>query len=81
MNTEQIVSKLKDLLHERFAIDTSGADGDTRLGDLGIDSLHVVDVMLDIESEMGFSFDSLDLPPNPSLKELSEAIGRNLVQG
>jgi acyl carrier protein len=41
---------------------------------MGIDSLHLVDIMLDMENEFGFRFESLLLPPNPSLEQISLAI-------
>jgi acyl carrier protein len=78
LNADEIVSKLKDILNDRFGIDTSSFNGGTRLGDIGIDSLHVVDIMLDIESDLDFNFEDLSLPPNPSLEEMSVAIIKNL---
>jgi acyl carrier protein len=78
LNADEIVSKLKDILNDRFGIDTSAFDQNTRLGDIGIDSLHVVDIMLDIETDFDFNFEDLSLPPNPSLGEMSAAIEKNL---
>jgi len=78
LSADEIVSKLKDILNERFGIDTSSFDESTRLGDIGIDSLHVVDIMLDIETDFDFNFEDLSLPPNPSLGEMSAAITKNL---
>ncbi len=74
MEQEEILNKLKTLLNQRFAIDMSQLNESSRLGDLGLDSMHLVDIMLDIESEMNFNFSSIDLPPNPSLAEMSQAI-------
>jgi acyl carrier protein len=79
LTTDDIVSKLKNILDERFGIDTRAIDEGTRLGDIGIDSLHIVDMMLDIEIDMDFNFEDLSLPPNPSLGEMSAAIQKNLV--
>jgi acyl carrier protein len=78
VSSNEILSKLKVILNERFGIDTSTFNGDTRLGDIGIDSLHVVDIMLDIETDLGFNFADLSLPPNPSLDEMAASIGKNL---
>lgn len=79
LTNDEIVSKLKTILNEQFGIDTAEFDENTRLGDIGIDSLHVVDIMLDIETELGFTFSDLSLPPNVSLGEMSAAISKNLV--
>lgn len=74
MEKEEILTKLKALLNQRFSIDMNQLSASSRLGDLGLDSMHLVDIMLDIESEMNFSFESIDLPPNPSLDDMSRAI-------
>ena len=78
MDKEQVLAKLKEMLHERFSIDMSQLRGDTRRADIGIDSILMVDLMLDIETELDFTFDMMDMPPNPSLDEVSELILRNL---
>ena len=76
-SNEQILNKLLSTLHERFAIDIERIDTASRLSELGIDSLHLVDIMLDMENEFGFRFESLLLPPNPSLEDITLAIGRH----
>ena len=78
MDKEQVLAKLKEMLHERFSIDMSQLRGDTRRADIGMDSILMVDLMLDIETELDFTFDMMDLPSNPSLDEVSELILRNL---
>ena len=78
MDKEQVLAKLKEMLHERFSIDMSQLRGDTRRADIGMDSILMVDLMLDIETELDFTFDIMDMPPNPSLDEVSELILRNL---
>lgn len=76
-SNEQILNSLLSALYQRFAIDTGQIDTASRLSDLGIDSLHLVDVMLDMENEFGFRFESLLLPPNPSLDDITLAISRD----
>jgi acyl carrier protein len=78
MRKEEILEKLKSMLHERFSIDPAGITGETRRADMGLDSILMVDLMLDVESEMGITFDTMDLPPNPSLNDVSELISRAL---
>lgn len=71
---EQILSTLMAILHERFAIKTEQFSHASRLSDIGIDSLHLVDIMLDMETEFGFRFESLRLPRDPSLDQITQAI-------
>jgi acyl carrier protein len=73
-SNELILNKLLSTLHERFAIDIQQLSTASRLSDMGIDSLHLVDIMLDMENEFSFRFESLLLPPNPSLEQISLAI-------
>jgi acyl carrier protein len=80
LNNDDLVVKLKNILSDRFGLDTATFDENTRLGDIGIDSLHVVDIMLDIETDLDFNFEDLSLPPNPSLGEMSMAISKNLAK-
>jgi acyl carrier protein len=74
---EQILNKLLSTLHERFAIDTGKISTASRLSDMGIDSLHLVDIMLDMENAFSFRFESLMLPPNPSIEQIMRAVMRD----
>ena len=78
MDKPEIMRHLVRVLHERFEIDPASITGATRQQDLGIDSILMVDLMLDIETEFGFSFDIMDLPRNPSMDEICALIPRHL---
>ena len=80
MTHEHILDRLKTLLNERFSIDPSTVDGSTRRAEMGIDSILMVDLMLDIETELGIAFESMELPPNPSLDDVTQLISRNLTR-
>ena len=75
-SNDQILKQLLSSLHRRFAIDIEQVTAASRLSDIGIDSLHLVDIMLDMEDAFGFRFESLLLPPNPSLEQITNAILR-----
>ncbi|HVK53884.1 MAG TPA: acyl carrier protein [Burkholderiales bacterium] len=78
LNTIEVVSQLKNILNERFGIEPATLNDESRLGDFGIDSLHLVDVMLDIETALGIKLENLSLPPNPSLAEVTATISQNM---
>lgn len=80
MDRQEILERLKALIHERFGVDPAGMDGSTTQAQIGIDSLLLVDMMLDVETELGFTFDSMDLPRNPSLDTIVDLVQRNLAQ-
>jgi acyl carrier protein len=75
-----ILLQLKRLLHEQFSLDPQSLSDTTRLGEFGIDSLHLVNVLLNVETEMGVTFENFSLPPNPSLAEICEEIARASVK-
>ena len=74
---EHMIDKIKSMLEERFGIDVNASGPASRMRDLGIDSLHLVDLMLDMESAFGFQYEALTLPANPSLEEIANAIAAN----
>ena len=80
MDRQEILERLKALIHERFGVDPAGLDGSTTQAQIGIDSLLLVDMMLDVESELGFTFESMDLPRNPSLDTIVDLVQRNLAR-
>ena len=48
MERQEILERLKALIHERFGIDPAGVTGSTTQAELGIDTLLMVDMMLDV---------------------------------
>ena len=78
ISNSDIVTKIKEALNEHFGIDVTQVDEHSRLRELGVDSLHIVEIMLDMEAELGIKLEDLSVPPNPSLGEVAIAIGRNL---
>ena len=68
-----IIAVLKMLLRQRYCIDAELAS-DSRLETLGIDSLHILDLLLDVEAELGIELGGLALPPHATLGQLADAI-------
>ena len=40
--------------------------------------MHVLEIMLDMETELGVSLSDLSLPPNPTLGEVAAVIAKNV---
>ena len=80
MERQEILERLKTLIHERFGVDTAGFTGSTTQAEVGIDSLLMVDMMLDVETELDFTFESMDLPRNPDLDTIVDLVERNLAR-
>jgi acyl carrier protein len=73
-----IISKIRASLIERFGLEASQLGEDVRLRDLGVDSIHVLEIMLDLEAELGTSLEDLSFPPNPTLGDVAGVISGNL---
>lgn len=80
MDRQEILERLKALIHERFGVDPATLNGSTTQAEIGIDSLLLVDMMLDVETELGFTFEAMDLPRNPSLDAIVDLVERNLAK-
>ena len=57
-----------------------GCTLERRQDDIGLDSMTMVDLMMDIESSLDFQFPNLNLPKNPSLDEITDMIGEHVKQ-
>jgi acyl carrier protein len=78
MDNADILTKIRASLIDRFGLDAGLLSENARLRDLGVDSMHVLEIMLDLESELGVSLSDLSLPPNASLSEVAAVISGNL---
>ena len=72
---------IKDALVNTFGIDAALINSDARMRDLGVDSLHVVEILLDLEVALGIKLTDLSFPPNPSLGDVAQTIQNNLSGG
>jgi len=79
MDNTDILARICASLTERFGLEANQLAENARLRDLGVDSIHVLEIMLDLETELGVSLSDLSLPPNPTLGEVAAVISVNLV--
>lgn len=73
MDTEKV---LRTILEKRTNV--KNVDVNQPLSSLGIDSLDLVEVMLEIEEELGITFESDEIADLKSLKEIKELIDSKL---
>lgn len=78
MDKSSIMQRLGEMLQERFDVEAASITAETRVAELGIDSILMVDLMLDIETELEFTFISMDLPRNPTLGEVADLVHRSM---
>ena len=78
MDRIEILELLKKLLKDKYDVDPASLSGESRQDDIGLDSMTMVDLMMDIESTLDFQFPNLNLPKNPSLDEITDLIAQAL---
>lgn len=74
MDRTKILELLKSLLKDKYDVDPDSLTGASRQDDIGLDSMTMVDLMMDIETALDFQFQDLNLPKNPSLDEIVDLI-------
>ena len=77
MNVIDAIIKIKGILQDQFDIDPNTISDATKLSEIGIDSLHLVDVMLDLETDLDITFENLDFSPETTLNNLAEIVSVN----
>lgn len=80
MERAEILDRLKQLLKDKYEIDPGTLTGASRQDDIGLDSMTMVDLMLDVETELDFQFPDLNVPKNPSLDEIVALVANALEE-
>jgi acyl carrier protein len=70
MERAMIAEQVFDLICETAGTERAILNETTSQSDLGIDSILMIDLMLTIESRLGITFKSLDLPRNPTIGDI-----------
>lgn len=69
---EQIKARLAEVAHR------DNVDGSLNLRDLGIDSLDIVELLLQLEEEYGVHFDDMDMSTLVTVQDLLDAVEKQL---
>lgn len=77
MDKQSIMHRLQEMLNERVDV-AIPLTGETTIQQLGIDSIILVDFMLDLENEMNFTFKSMDLAKDANLDQIVDLVYDNL---
>ena len=74
-----LLAALQEFLAARFDIPAAHVQAETSLRELGLDSMMVMDVMMDVEDRLGVKLVDLALPRDPRVGDVIELIDRNLA--
>ena len=79
MQTTDIFEALSALVVERYGAPAAPLEPGTRQSELAIDSILMLDLLMDIEDRFGFRFRSMELPRDPALSDLVALIESSLA--
>ena len=79
IESDRIASVVKNFLFERFDIAVDKVTDETSLRDLGLDSILMLDIMLEVEDRLGVKLRDLSMPSNPKFKDVIALIERNVA--
>lgn len=77
----RVESMVVDFLAERFELDRDRLQTGASLRDLGLDSIIMLDVLLDVEDRLGVKLSDLAMPANPTIGDIVALIQRNTAAG
>jgi len=78
-NRSEILSKVKKIVSDKLGVEESKVTESAKLiDDLGADSLDLVDLVMDLESEFGVKVDDADLERISTIKDVVDYIEKKL---
>lgn len=72
-----IQTVIREFLGERFDIPADRITDSTSIRDLGLDSMMLLEVMLELEDRLGVKLGDLSMPANPTLRDVVALVERN----
>ena len=76
---EQIINVIKATLKENFGLDLADQPATVPIGDIGIDSMAVLDIVLAVEEAVGRKVRKFELQRNPTLQDIAAMMMRNFA--
>ena len=77
LDSPHIQTLVKQFLQERFDISPERVTDTTSIRDLGLDSMMMLEVMLELEDRLGVKLRDLSMPGNPTLRDVVALVERN----
>jgi len=80
-SAQRIQIVITEFLSERFGIPPDTVGADTPVRELGLDSMMMLEVMLELEDRLGVRLKDLSLPGQPTLRDVVALVERNQAAG
>ena len=79
--TETIIAEIRRILANTHGMDISQQPDSVSVRELGIDSMQVIDIIMDMEDVIGQKIKDFDMPHNPTLADVAVMVRRNILAG
>lgn len=74
----KIIKEINSIVLSTFDIDISGKPDSMPIGNLGLDSMGILDVIMSLEDITGQNIKNIDLPKNPTLRDVADMVIKNM---
>ena len=79
MDQQALLQRLTQILHDVYDIDADNVTPDTKLSEIGIDSMISADLMIEIEDALDFTFTNMDLARSATVQDVINLVQVNLA--
>jgi len=79
MTREQITAALRDLIGQQNSVTVEGLTEDTRINDVGFDSLSVLDFMYDMENRFNLRLEVNEMVELDRIRDLIDLLEKKLT--
>jgi acyl carrier protein len=76
-DASRIQTVIREFLRERFDIPAEKIQDNTSIRNLGLDSMMMLEVMMELEDRLGVKLRDLSMPANPTLRDVVDLVARN----
>ncbi|NZA27621.1 acyl carrier protein [Luteimonas sp. SJ-92] len=78
MDKQTILHRLSAILQDKYDVKDVSVEPETKLSELGIDSMITADLMLEIEDALGFTFTNMEMPRNATVQDVVDVVHQHL---
>jgi len=80
MQQDEIIDRLRKIVREASVedVDVEGIDAETTIASLGFDSLSILDLLYDIEQELGIQVEAADVIKLRTVGEVAALLAKRL---
>lgn len=79
MDQQALLQRLTQILHDVYDIDADNVTPDTKLSEIGIDSMISADLMIEIENALDFTFTNMDLARSATVQDVINLVQASLA--